>query len=54
MPHALKEIKLKRSGVTIHILQKCLNCRKEMEIIQDEETDKIEASCKDCMIWKRY
>jgi hypothetical protein len=47
----LKEIK-KANGTRIFIISKCAYCGKEMSIFVNNNV--IEASCRDCNIWKRY
>ena len=47
----LKEIK-KTNGTSVYIISKCPHCGKEMTTF--ENNDVIEASCRDCNIWKRY
>jgi hypothetical protein len=46
-----KEIK-KANGTRIFIISKCAYCGKEMRIFVNNNI--IEASCRDCNIWKRY
>jgi hypothetical protein len=47
----LKDIK-KANGTSVSIISKCTYCGKEMIIVVNN--DVIEASCRDCKIWKRY
>ena len=48
----LKEIK-KANGTSVSVISKCTYCRKEMRIFVNND-NVIEASCRDCNIWKRY
>lgn len=47
----LKEVKT-ANGTSIYIISKCIHCRKEFDIVINEKY--IEASCRNCFIWKRY